>query len=458
MTPAATDLLAGAVITTLFLGIVAIAEAWSRLGNPNPEWTRKLIHVAGGLVALSLPFVIQSYLVVLVMAVGMATLFFAGKLTGTLRSLHSVERKSSGTEYYPFVIYALFYFTQGTAWKYVICVLVLSTADAAAALVGSRFGRLRYEVDKNYKSLEGSLTFLVITFLAVFLPLATWPMDDRPPIASCSLTALLIAMLTTGFEAISQGGRDNVWVPLGTLIILNLTLPLPVNELSRMVLVLFAIYAVAGLVAWRSATFNVGGTLVLTLAAYGCWTLASLDWAIPVFLAFAFYVSAVVVSPRHIVIASKPVLKALLLPFSLVACAFLLSYYDAATEYRSLFGPFLAGCVTITAQSAWDQVLRERKLDPFTKLIGSTAITCLACLVVALPTYLLQSEISEVSLFWVFASALAVGIPSGMLSAHKVLAESGRKWWVARMFSIIAAMGLVALIQVAGLSPLWNPR
>ena len=175
LTPSAQDVVAGVVITLLFLAIVATAEAWRRLGNPQPESTRKLIHIAGGLVALSMPFVIESHWVVLAMAAGMATLFLTGKFTGQLRSLHGVARKSSGTEYYPVVIYLLFLCTKDAPWKYFICVLVLTTADAMAALVGSRYGRLRYQVDENFKSVEGSFVFLLVTFLAVFLPLATWP-------------------------------------------------------------------------------------------------------------------------------------------------------------------------------------------------------------------------------------------------------------------------------------------
>jgi len=124
-------------------------------------------------------------------------------------------------------------FTQGAPWKYVICVLVLTTADALAALVGSRWGRLRYEVDHNSKSVEGSAVFLVATFLAVLIPLLLWPTPIDPlkqstPLVTCLLTALLIAVPTTGLEAISQHGRDNLWVPLGALLILNNTLHLPV--------------------------------------------------------------------------------------------------------------------------------------------------------------------------------------------------------------------------------------
>ncbi len=392
------------------------------------------------------------------MALGMGAFFLAGKLTGRLQSLHGVSRKSSGTEYYPLVIYLLFYFTQGEPWKYFICVLVLTTADALAALVGSRYGRMRYEVDQNYKSVEGSLVFLVVTLLAVFVPLLAWPLPNPPSPAACLLTALLVAMLTTGFEAIAQHGRDNLWVPLGTLVVLNRTLPLPVSELAQRVVILVVICVLAGLAAWRTTTFNVGGTLVLILAAHACWTLTSIDWALPVFCSFAFYMCTVVTIPRHVMLVSTPVLKALLLPFLVMVSAYLLQYFGATAEYRFLYGPFVAGCATTTAQSAWDQVPRDRRMRPGTKLVGSIAMTLLACLVVVLPTFLLQSQVSAEAPLWITAVALAVGIPSGMLFERQELTDSNRRWWLARMLSIAAAMGLVALLQASGVSPLWYPR
>ena len=458
MTHSAADLAAGAVVTVVFLSIVAAAEAWCRLGNPHPESTRKLIHITGGLVALFLPLVIHSHLVVLAMALGMGALFLAGKLTGKLQSLHGVSRKSSGTEYFPLIIYLLFYFTQGEPWKYFICVLVLTSAAALAALVGIRYGRMRYEVDQNYKSVEGSLVFLVVTVLGIVVPLLAWPMPNPPSPATCLLTALLVAMLTTGFEALAQHGRDNLWVPLGTLVLLNRTLPLPECEIALRVVVLLVICATTGFAAWRTATFNVGGTLVLILAAYACWTLTSIDWGLPVFFSFAFYVSVMVTRPRHISIASTPVLKTLSLPFLVMVGAYLSQHFGATSEYRFLFGPFLAGCVTVTAQSALDQTMCDRGMGSRTKLIGSLGMTMLSCVVVVLPSFLVQSEVSAEAPLWVAAGTLAVGIPFGVVFDRPGLADSNHRWWLARSLFIAAAMSLVALLQVTGLSPPWHPR
>ena len=50
-----------------------------------------------------------------------------------------------------------------SSWRWLV--LVLAVADAAAALVGGRYGRIRYEVEDQCKSLEGSLVFAAVTFV-----------------------------------------------------------------------------------------------------------------------------------------------------------------------------------------------------------------------------------------------------------------------------------------------------
>ena len=95
--PEAADIRAGVLMSVGFVGLIALAEMWRRFGNPPAEWTRKLVHIGGGLGCLSLPFVIDSHWVVGAMALGLSGLFVAGRATGRLESVHGVGRASRGT-------------------------------------------------------------------------------------------------------------------------------------------------------------------------------------------------------------------------------------------------------------------------------------------------------------------------------------------------------------------------
>ncbi len=65
----------------------------------------------------------------------------------------------------------MFVLSDGRTLLYVVPILVLTFADAAAALVGVAFGRLRYSTVGGSKSLEGSAAFLGVAFLCAGMSL-----------------------------------------------------------------------------------------------------------------------------------------------------------------------------------------------------------------------------------------------------------------------------------------------
>ena len=201
--PSTADCLAGAALTVAFLLLIGIAERWRIVASPPAEWTRKLVHAGGGLVSLAIPLVIESHWVVLALSVGMGGLFLISRRMGWLPSLHAVQRRTRGVEYYPVSVYGLFLLTRGRPWLYVSCLLVLALGDATAALVGKRFGRIKYEVDGDKKSVEGSTAFFLVTLVVIAGPLLFWPDPAIPPAVNCLLAAVLAAALATGFEAIA---------------------------------------------------------------------------------------------------------------------------------------------------------------------------------------------------------------------------------------------------------------
>ena len=90
----------------------------------------------------------------------------------------------------------------------VIALLIMSLSDSAAALIGIQYGTTRL----FNKSLEGTLAFLLSTYLIIFL------------LSSASLMLLLIVSITaTAIELLSTPKfNDNILIPVATAFILTL--------------------------------------------------------------------------------------------------------------------------------------------------------------------------------------------------------------------------------------------
>ncbi|MBA2671332.1 MAG: phosphatidate cytidylyltransferase, partial [Gemmatimonadetes bacterium] len=98
----------GALVGAVFLLAFGSAELWRHFGSPEPEWTRKLVHVFGGLVALALPWMVRSHWTVLVLGLVFALTLLLTRRWGLLTSVHGVTRRSEGGLYFPVAVYAMF--------------------------------------------------------------------------------------------------------------------------------------------------------------------------------------------------------------------------------------------------------------------------------------------------------------------------------------------------------------
>ncbi len=455
--PSLADMLAGVAITLGFLVIIACAELWRHFGGAAAEHTRRLVHVAGGIVCLLLPLTIQSHWVVLAMAVGMLLLFIAGRYTGMLQSLHGVDRRTWGVEYYPPAIFLLYCLAHDTPWKYVICILVLAVSDAMAGLVGARYGRIRYQVDDEPRSLEGSFAFFAVTLLVVLLPLVFWPDPAIPEVTTCILAALLVATLATGFEAVSLGGSDNLWVPFGTYVVLTNVLGRPLSEVVTLNVSLAAICLVIGLAAWRTRVFNVGGTLVFILYAYAVWSLGSFCWAFPIFLGLIVYVAAYYFAGKPRQAMARPLMGLLLPPFLVLVGANVAYPHYGRAGFDWLYGPYLAGCVSVVIQSIWTQILHGKKIDrrlrPFYVTATAGAVWC----VVAVPAWAVQHDVAIAAVLLVAAACIAESLLYDRLMAARLADGSRRQRYTVRVLLITAVMAIVATVQATGIVRPWNP-
>lgn len=271
----------------LFVGGLAItmlagSELMKRYTSLPRETTRKFAHVGSGFALVSIPFVIDSHWTVLALALGFCALMVATHLAGLLSSVHDVGRGVGGVLWYPFTGWLVYYLVYerlgGDFVLYCIPILVLAAADAFGALVGTSYGRHRYEVmDGQFRSVEGSAAFFVVAFFCVHVPLL---LDGTTGRTETLLLSVIIALLAALLETVSVFGLDNLLVPFGVLFILERIDHLDVDQLLLRMALLIACTLIVWLLTWHKPS-TAGGAVTLLLMLYGTWTLSGLAWIGP---------------------------------------------------------------------------------------------------------------------------------------------------------------------------------
>ncbi len=282
------ELLGALALVGLFAALIGLAEALARLTRIDPEWSRKLVHLGGGFGCLLFPWLVDSPWTVLGLALGFGFVFWWAERRRWLLCLCRVSRQSRGSLYYPFAVAGLFWASADRYGLYAAAVLVLTVSDTAAALVGSRYGRIRYRTGgvEESKSLEGSLAFWGLSFLLVYLPLR-WGSGVDP--AHAAFAAFLTASLLTAVEAVAVGGRDNLYVPILAAFVLLKVVTKPAAELAVQSVSMVLVFGLMILLNRYGRILRTKGLMIVAVLVYGAWSLGSADWAVPLLAAFAAF-------------------------------------------------------------------------------------------------------------------------------------------------------------------------
>ncbi len=287
MTPWAGILLILGAFTAMWV-LLRLARPWIT----SPELSRKLLHIGMGLVSLALPWVFpRNIWPVVVLAVAAGVMLEAVKRLPLLHSLmgavlDDVDRGSWGDVCYPASVAAVFALAGGDATLFCIPMLVLSFADALAALIGVRYGTLRYASGAGHKSIEGSMAFFTVAFLSTHIPLLLFcPQVDRVQTLLIALTVALLVML---LEAAAWHGVDNLLIPLGAYLLLQSCLQLTDRELMlRLATAVAWLVFVLLMREWTS--LDDGALIGAALAGYLMLTLGDWRWVLAPVLIFVSY-------------------------------------------------------------------------------------------------------------------------------------------------------------------------
>lgn len=263
---------------TFFFSVFVLAEYCRVYLKVPVEWSRKLVHVAIGVVVSCFHWIFSATWAVGLLAVLMFLFMALSRKMKWFSSIHGVERRSFGDLYYIISAIVLFTISSNNPVLYFISILTLTVSDALAALVGTTYQKLKFSVEDHYKSFEGSLIFFLSTFLIVQIPLLLLTNTDR---LHCILVALQIAILVTCLEAICLNGLDNLLVPMGTYFLLYQFLKLTTSYLQQLILWQIVILVITFILGRRSRLLSMSGVLATQIFIFGTFNFGDPTWVVP---------------------------------------------------------------------------------------------------------------------------------------------------------------------------------
>ncbi|HSX44984.1 MAG TPA: hypothetical protein VLF39_02650 [Candidatus Saccharimonadales bacterium] len=208
-----------ALIVCCFIGlsVVLAAEYFHKKQLIVTETTRKSIHITHGLILLALIYLTQRWIIV-----SAEVIFFLMAIISRryklFKSQHDVGRKTWGEFYFPAGV-ILILILGAPRWVFILAILHLGFADAAAALVGKRYGTNNtYTVFGQKKSIAGSFAFFVTSVILVGSALLISP---EAAASSSNIAIYLLPLMTTVAENLGAFGSDNLLIPLAILALLG---------------------------------------------------------------------------------------------------------------------------------------------------------------------------------------------------------------------------------------------
>lgn len=232
-------------LATLMYQTYVVAVMVGMLFSVSTELRRKTAHVLGGCVLLLAARMTSSNAVVLALCALLLGWLVATRTLPSLKMYRklSVDRRdgseSWGDLWFPVGLGAVtvLFGAQSAAW--LAAALVLTLADSAAAVIGTRFPGAVFSIAGGTKSFGGSCACWIIAGGSIAL--VEWMTGSPWSWVACAGLAAIVM----GLEAISPRGLDNLSLPLGTAVGVHWIGSVPV--LAWIVAVLAGLLVLAGL-------------------------------------------------------------------------------------------------------------------------------------------------------------------------------------------------------------------
>ena len=201
--------------------IIFVSGRMDRILHTSRKTSRKFLHSMIGNLPFIIPFFTANIYPVLVAAPFILITFLASPYSPFKRISKKMNGLADITEeghHFGLILYAVSYTLLALFFAskpYIIAagILPMAYGDAAASMVGERYGRRKYGLLAD-KSLEGSAAMFFISFLSFIISLVFFSLLYSFWVFEEISAALAVAAVATVVEGFSPMGFDNLTVPI----------------------------------------------------------------------------------------------------------------------------------------------------------------------------------------------------------------------------------------------------
>ena len=211
------------IIAVVYLGVIiliaVIVQALFHWRIIVGEYSRKLTHICTALWMATWQFTL-THLEITYLCIALIFAIVFAKQFKWFNSVFDVERATYGEILFITGVMATALIFNDYPEVYALAIVNLGLADGMAAIIGTQYGRQKYEVFGSTKSIAGMLTSFAVALLtgAVFWYLAV---DFPPNIVFIVTHVVATAAVISGLEFVSCFGLDNLTIPIVTGILYN---------------------------------------------------------------------------------------------------------------------------------------------------------------------------------------------------------------------------------------------
>jgi phytol kinase len=205
--------LLGIMVSFIFvILLIAVSTIMFSKGKLSNEGSRKFIHIGVSNWWIIAMLFFSDRIFACIVPAAFIMINYISYKKQIIRSMERDGKKSDlGTVYYAVSLFilSLVTFAKGSS-PYIgaLGILVMGYGDGFAAIIGKRYGKHTFKVFGNEKTIEGSISMFLISFIICFIISSIF----NP--SGALLKSVVLALVSAIIEAFSPCGFDNLTVPL----------------------------------------------------------------------------------------------------------------------------------------------------------------------------------------------------------------------------------------------------